>query len=224
MNHAHDNKQAEQAAPQTGQQTDWEQRYRLTGDELLFGATPNHFLCRESGNFPAGGKLLAVSEGEGRNALWLAQQGFQVCANDISPTAINRARAQALAAGLTIDFYLEDWLRDDWPPAHWRHAFDGAAAVFIQFANRRQQATQFAHLHNVLRPGGVLLLQGFALEQLQYQSGGPPFPEYLYDEQRLHELLHGWHIEKMEHYEHDISEGPAHTGRASLWGVVATKI
>jgi len=75
----------------------WSARYRAAGDDYLFGTEPNRFLALRAQLFREGRNALAVADGEGRNSVWLAEQGLDVTAIDISPVAV--AKARKLAAG-----------------------------------------------------------------------------------------------------------------------------
>ena len=69
----------------------WSARYRDIGDDYLFGTAPNRFLASQAASFGAGMRVLSVADGEGRNAVWLAEQGCQVTATEISPVALEKA-------------------------------------------------------------------------------------------------------------------------------------
>jgi len=96
-----------------------------------FGTAPNAFLKSQAHRLKAGQKALALADGEGRNGVWLAQQGLDVLSLDFSPNALKKARALAAARGVDLRVELADLAQWRWPVA----AFDLIAAIFIQFAD-----------------------------------------------------------------------------------------
>ena len=93
----------------------WDARYE--GAAYRFGETPNAFLEREAGRLRRGARIFAVADGEGRNGVWLARQGFDVLSTDISPVAVAKARDLASRHGATIDARVADLADWDWPVA-----------------------------------------------------------------------------------------------------------
>ena len=84
---------------------DWDCRYR--GTELVWTAQPNRFVVEELHALPPG-RALDLGSGEGRNAVWLAERGWQVTAVDFSPVALAKARRLAQARGVTVNWVLAD--------------------------------------------------------------------------------------------------------------------
>ena len=196
---------------------DWNARYAFEG--YLFGTAPNTFLVSCRALIPAGGRVLCVGDGEGRNSVWLATQGFTVDAFEPSPVAIAKAQALAAARGVTV--HVDVAGVDEWP---WpEQAYDAVAAIFIQFAPPAQRQRLFAHILGALRPGGLLLLEGYALGQLAHDTGGPRVPDQLYTEEQLRAELALFTLESLRSYETDIDEGPAHSGVSAVIDVVARR-
>ncbi|MBL8397936.1 MAG: class I SAM-dependent methyltransferase [Candidatus Accumulibacter sp.] len=201
----------------------WSERYRAAGDDYLFGTAPNRFLARREHLLAGGTTAIAIADGEGRNSVWLAEQGLLTTAVEISPVAI--AKARRLAAGWRVDvrFLLADMLADDWPPGELVAAFDWVVAIFIQFVGPAERSRQFTVLRQLTRRGGRLLLQGYTPRQLDYRTGGPSAVENLYTEDLLRSAFADWQIEELVEYEDVIDEGPGHRGRSALIGMVARK-
>src|SRR4030081_1110087 len=84
----------------------WEGRYGVP--DYIFGKKPNYFLASCKALLPASGKALAVADGEGRNGVWLAEQGLDVLSIDFSPSAQQKAQKLAKERGLTIAFERTD--------------------------------------------------------------------------------------------------------------------
>ncbi len=195
----------------------WNRRY--AGEAFLFGTEPNAWLREHVSALPPGGRVLCVADGEGRNSVWLARQGFSVDAFDVSTTAVEKARAFARREGVAVDFAVADIDQLAWPEA----VYDAVAAIFIQFADPGQRTRLFAGLQRCLKPGGALVLQGYTPRQLEYRTGGPPFASHLYTEPLLREAFAGMDIVELREYEADVAEGTGHLGRSALIGMVARR-
>lgn len=198
----------------------WTKRYRDAGEDYLFGTEPNRYLSQHVALLPAGGRILCVADGEGRNSVWLASQGFSVDATEISPVAVEKAGRLAKLAGVNVGFQVADILNWDPPVA----AYDAVVAVFIQFAGPAERPKLFQQLRQVLCPGGVLLLLGYAPKQLEFRTGGPPCAEQLYDEALLREHFGDMEVLRLDLYEDVLDEGKAHSGRSALIGLIARRL
>lgn len=201
----------------------WNARYRDAGDDYLFGIEPNRFLARRAHLFQDGHTALSVADGEGRNSVWLAEQGLKVTAVEISPIAIAKARKLAAGRGVAVNFVVADLLALEWPPAALENEFDWVVGIFIQFANAEERVRQFAAMKRATRSGGRILLHGYTPRQLGYRTGGPPFVENLYTPEILRAAFADWTFEELVEYEDDIGEGSGHRGRSALIGLVAKK-
>ncbi len=195
----------------------WDRRFAAEG--FLFGTEPNAWLREHAGIWQPGQRVLSVADGEGRNSVWLAQQGLQVQAFDISPVGVAKARALAAAAGVAVDYAVADVDGWAWPEA----AFDGVAAIFVQFAHPALRERLFARIVAALRPGGTLVLQGYTPKQLDHRTGGPPQVEHLYTEDLLRQAFAALDIVELRSYEADLAEGSGHHGRSALIGLVARR-
>ena len=197
----------------------WSARYRDAGDDYLFGTTPNKFLASQIECFGAGMSVLSVADGEGRNSVWLAEQGCAVTATEISQVALEKAAKLARGRNVAVDFIRTDIFKWDWPQA----AFDAVVGIFIQFAGPAERQRQIAGMQQAVKPGGLLFLQGYTPKQLEYRTGGPSAVENLYTEALLHELFSGWEIVLLRAHEGLIDEGNAHSGHSALIDLVARK-
>lgn len=197
----------------------WSARYRGVGDDYLFGTAPNKFLAAQAENFGAGMSVLSVADGEGRNAVWLAEQGCQVTATEISPVALEKAAKLARGRNVTVDLVQADILNWDWP----REEFDAVIGIFIQFATPAERPRQLAGMKQAVKSGGLLFLQGYTPKQLEYRTGGPSSVENLYTAEMLREFFADWEIVSLHEHEDTIEEGSAHIGRSALIDLVARK-
>ena len=196
--------------------TGWDARY--AGADYLFGTEPARFLIEQSAHLTRAGRVLAVADGEGRNSVWLAEQGLDVTAFDASPVAVEKARALATRRGVPVDFRVADI--DAWD---WGGEYDAVVAVFIQFAPPLQRAAIFDGMVRGLRPGGTLLLHGYRPEQIGYGTGGPPVAENMYTEALLREAFAGMTILRLAAYDREVREGRGHDGMSALIDLVARK-
>ena len=195
----------------------WDERY--AADEYLFGTTPNAFLAREVHRLTPGSRVLAVADGEGRNSVFLAQHGHRVVATDVSERALDKARALAERRGVQVEYQQADLAEWEWPA----EAFDAVVGIFIQFAGPQLRADIFDGIHRSLKPGGLLLLEGYREEQLGYGTGGPPNSENLYTEDGLRRAFSTWEIELLDAYDAEIEEGIGHSGKSALIDLIARK-
>ncbi len=201
----------------------WSSRYESVGQSFLFGTEPNRFLVDQKAHFTPGESVLSVADGEGRNSVWLAAQGLQVSAVEISSVAVDKARQLAKTRGVTVDFCCGDMLANGWRTSRTPALFDWVVGIFIQFAPPALRQRQFEQIRTLLKPGGRILLQGYTPKQLEYKTGGPSVVENLYTEEFLRQAWMDYTIEYLETYEDTLSEGSGHHGRSALVGMIARK-
>lgn len=191
---------------------------RFSREDYLFGEQPNAFLV-EKVLLLNPGRTLCIADGEGRNSVWLAEQGHQVEAFDFSPVAVEKAKKLAQRRGVQGSFVCSTW--QDYPFES--NSFDNVVGVFFQFASPEERSRLFAKLSVCLRPGGVLLIQGYGKDQLKYNTGGPGVLENLYDEALLKQAFPDFEVLHSASYTDVIDEGDGHRGMSALVGFVARK-
>jgi cyclopropane fatty-acyl-phospholipid synthase-like methyltransferase len=194
----------------------WETRFAAAG--YLFGKEPNAFLKAQTHRLRAGQTALSVADGEGRNGVWLAEQGLDVLAIDFSATALAKARALAQERGVQIRTEVADITAWRWPQA----AFDVIAAIFIA-VDVADRPAFFANLKAALRRGGYLLMQSYRPEQLNYKTGGPPDAARMCTRELLQAAFGD--LSELDIREHDsvLHEGTAHVGMSALIDLVGRK-
>jgi cyclopropane fatty-acyl-phospholipid synthase-like methyltransferase len=199
------------------EQERWETRFRPPG--YVFGKEPNAFLKAQARHLHPGQTALSVADGEGRNGVWLAEQGLDVLAIDFSPAALAKARALAQERGVQLRTEVADVTKWRWPEA----ALDVVVAIFTQVVFPQERLAFFVNLKRALKPGGLLLMQGYRVEQLTYRTGGPPEAERLYTRALLEEAFGD--MAELEIREHDsaINEGTGHVGMSALIDLIAKK-
>jgi SAM-dependent methyltransferase len=192
----------------------WEGRYAPTS--YLFGTAPNAFLAAQKSRLPKRGRALSVADGEGRNGVWLAEQGLDVVSMDFSATAQAKARALAAQRGVTITTQQVDIAGYDWPAG----AFDVIVAIFAQPLERTRL---FAGVKRALKPGGLLLIEGYPPRQLQFATGGPSDIERLYTREHLEAGFGDFSKVEINEYDAEIYEGDGHGGMSALIDLIAIK-
>jgi 2-polyprenyl-3-methyl-5-hydroxy-6-metoxy-1,4-benzoquinol methylase len=204
-------------SPFSDPKSTWNARYSSEG--WFYGREPNAYLRAKAALLPPGGRVLCVADGEGRNSVWLAQQGYAVQAFDLADVAVAKARRLAAEAGVVVEHHVAGF--DDW---HWQPAaFDAVVAIFIQFADPAMRARQFAQMQAALKPGGLLVLQGYTPRQLELKTGGPGVLSHLYTAELLREAFAAMEIVELVEYEAVLDEGVRHRGLSALAGLVARK-
>ncbi|KAB2325626.1 MAG: SAM-dependent methyltransferase [Thiobacillus sp. SCN 64-317] len=195
----------------------WNARYDT--EEYVFGTAPNVFLAGQTAYLKPGRHALAIADGEGRNGVWLAQQGLKVHAIDFSPAALAKAAKLAAERGVQVEFEQADVLNWAWPEA----AYDVVVAIFIQFVPPPERERIVEGIRRTLKPGGTLILQGYTPKQIEYGTGGPSNPANMYVEADLRRWFGDWTIAHLAEHESHISEGAHHHGMSALIDMVAIK-
>jgi SAM-dependent methyltransferase len=203
-----------------GQAAFWDERYR--GEAFAFGTTPNEFLVSQAHYLKPGLRALVPGDGEGRNGVWLAEQGLIVDTVDVSPLGVAKARTLAQGRGVEINATLADLLTWAWP----RNAYDIVVALYIHFFDSDRPRLHRAML-DALKPGGNLILEAFRPEQLELQklhrSGGPKTADMLYSKTKLAEDFAGTSILHLEEAMVELAEGHRHRGKAAIIRAVVCK-
>lgn len=161
----------------------WDARYE--GSELVWSAGPNTFVVERVAPFPSG-RALDVACGEGRNALWLAEQGWDVVGIDFSEVGIAKARRIADHRGVDVDWRVGD-VTD---PSAVTGAFDLVLVAYLQLPRPTLDAV-LGHLTDRVAPGGHLLVIGHHADNLERGCGGPPDQGLLHDPDHIAALLAG---------------------------------
>jgi SAM-dependent methyltransferase len=143
----------------------WNQRY--SEPVYAYGTEPNAFF-REQLQQLTPGSLLLPCEGEGRNAVYAATWGWQVVAFDQSEAGRNKCLQLAAARQVQVQYLIADAAQFDYG----QNQYDAIALIFAHFPPELRQQVHRSCLQ-ALKPNGVLLIEAFTPEQLQYQSGGP---------------------------------------------------
>lgn len=193
----------------------WDERYQTPG--YLYGETPNDFLVQCALHMPPG-RVLCVAEGEGRNAVWLAERGFEVVAVYQSRVGLQKAEALAAARGVRIETHVADlatYAIED-------QGFDGVVSIWCHVPKDLRVALHRAVVAG-LRPGGVFVLEAYTPEQLGRGTGGPPVADLMMDAACLRHELEGLSLRLLEERERDVREGAGHQGWSAVVQLLAVK-
>ncbi len=158
---------------------DWNSRYAT--QELIWTGKANRFLTAEAASLPHG-RALDLAAGEGRNAVWLAEQGWTVRAVDFSDVAIEKGKQLAAARGVAdkVDFQAAD-LRHFEPGVH---AFDLVALIYLQIP-QAELVPILVRAARAVAPGGTFLLVAHDSANRTHGYGGPQSPEVLYTAEQV---------------------------------------
>jgi SAM-dependent methyltransferase len=195
----------------------WESRFSQEG--YLFGTAPNAFLKAQAHRLRPGLDVLSVADGDGRNGVWLAEQGLNVHSVDFSPTAIQKAEALAAARSVTIRAERADLFAWAWPA----EAYDVVVAIFLQFAPPAERKRMFEGMKQALKPGGLLIMEGYGPKQLDYGTGGPRLIDWLYTRALLEEAFGDFASIEIDEYETELDEGARHKGMSALIDFIGRK-
>ena len=197
----------------------WENRFAASG--YLFGTAPNAFLKSKSDllKAKAPGRALSIADGEARNGVFMAECGLDVVSMDSSANA--QAKALRLAEQRGVKLHLErgDLKSWPWPTA----AYDVIVGIFFQFLVPDLRTTAFAGIKRALKPGGLLLIEGYRPKQLEYKTGGPPHAEQLYTRELLQASFGDLKSLDIKEYDAVIQEGSGHNGMSALIDLVGYK-
>ncbi|RMW95366.1 class I SAM-dependent methyltransferase [Allofranklinella schreckenbergeri] len=190
--------------------------------EYVYGTEPNAFFRQEIAKLRPG-RLLLAAEGEGRNAVHAARQGWQVSAFDISATGRDKALKLAAAAGVAIDYQVGELPELAFEPA----SFDALALIYAHFPPHLKSAYH-RHLVGLLRPGGTVIFEAFSKEHLAYRSrdsriGGPADLDSLFSEEEIREDFQDFDVLALQTQEITLSEGLFHNGVGSVVRFVGRK-
>jgi len=193
----------------------WNERYAASN--FAYGKESNQFL-KENLHFLPKGKVLFVAEGEGRNAVFVAKNGYEVSAFDYSESGQQKALMLAQEQGVSVDYLVSDVLELPYE----KESFDGIVLIFAHFpAEIRKQA--HLKLLELLKPGGKIIFEAFGKEQLNYTSGGPKDIDMLFSEGEVRNEFPGISFDSLSTEKIVLDEGLFHQGEGVVVRFVGTK-
>ena len=193
----------------------WNERYQ--GEDFVYGKEPNGFLCEAIRGVPAG-RVLCLAEGEGRNAVFLAERGHTVTAVDASAVGLEKAQRLAAERGVQITSEVADLAEFEIKRESWQ-------TIVSIFCHVPPEIRTKLHRRVVagLSPGGRFILEAYTPAQLDLGTGGPPVRELMMTLAELEKELAGLDFEHALETERDIVEGSLHTGTGAVVQIIAHK-
>lgn len=193
----------------------WDERY--SAEAYAYGKNPNQFLEENYKVIPKG-KVLSLAEGEGRNAVFLAKQGYIVTAVDSSQIGLEKARKLAEENEVSIELINADLADFDLGDHEW----DGIVSIFCPLPSALRK-----ELHKKvvagLKTNGVYLIEAYTPEQLKHDTGGGKSVDLMCTKESLSHELIGLKFKHLIELERDIVEGIYHTGVGAVVQAIASK-
>ena len=193
----------------------WDERYAVA--EFVYGKEPNTFLAEHYLKLPKG-KVLSLAEGEGRNAVFLAAQGYAVTAVDASLVGLDKGRQLAEELGVDVEWIHADLNDFDLGLQQW----DGIVSIFCPVPSSIRQKL-YQKLPQALKPGGVFLLEAYTPDQIGRGTGGGNSLDVMQTVISLIAELPGLTFNHLQELEREVIEGIYHTGNGCVVQAIAQK-
>lgn len=193
----------------------WDKKYDT--DVFVYGKNPNDFLAKNYKRLPKG-RILCLAEGEGRNAVFLAKQGYQVTAVDNSQIGLNKALKLAKEQDVEVEIICTDLAEYDLGESYW----DGIVSIFCHLPSKIRIAL-FDKVSKSLKSNGVFLLEGYTPKQLSYNTGGPASVDMMFSKNILQDELSTLKFLVLEEVEREIVEGEGHNGLGAVVQCIAVQ-
>jgi ubiquinone/menaquinone biosynthesis C-methylase UbiE len=198
----------------------WDERYR--DSEYAYGEQPNKYLEEQLGKLPVG-KILFPAEGEGRNAVFAARQGWEVSAYDISNEGQKKALQLAQRNHVSIDYQVGALQTLNYKEGQ----FDVIALIYAHFPADIKSALH-KELDKYLRKGGTVIFEAFSKTHITFNEknekvGGPRDIASLFSVEEIRNDFHNYEIIELMEKEIELHEGLYHNGRASVIRFVGKK-
>ena len=194
----------------------WDERYGTT--DFHYGTEPNDFLREHCSQVPRRGDVLCLGEGEGRNAVFLARQGFHPLAIDQSAVGLEKAGRLAAASGVSIDARVADLADYRIEPDRW----DGIVSIWCHLPSTLRAAVHRQVVAG-LKVGGAFLLEAYTPGQLRHGTGGPKDVDLLPTLATLRRELAPLDLVHAVELEREIHEGSGHAGPSAVVQFVARR-
>ncbi|MCB1680908.1 MAG: class I SAM-dependent methyltransferase [Rhodospirillales bacterium] len=196
----------------------WDERFGAQG--YAYGTEPNVFLEESVSFIPSSGQVLCIAEGEGRNAVFLAKNGFDVSAVDISHAGKRKTETLASENGVQVSYTISDLDDFDLGAGAW----DAIVSIF-GYIGPNAEARKFVYqrIQKGLKPGGIFIVEAYHPRQLEYGTGGPKDIDFL---PALEEFKKAFEASGFLHgaeREREVFEGEFHTGASYVTQVVWKK-
>jgi SAM-dependent methyltransferase len=194
----------------------WNARYKES--EYAYGLEPNDFLKSKINSLKPNSKILCLAEGEGRNAIFLAENKHQITAIDYSDEGLNKLKSLAKERNVIVQIICADLNQYKIEPNQW----DAIICIFGHFPIELRKAV-FKQVYTGLRKNGVFLMEAYHKDQLKYKTGGPQVADLLYSKEELQNDFSEFENISIETFIKEIEEGKFHKGTSAVIQVVANK-
>ncbi len=193
----------------------WDQRY--AENETVYGYEPNKFF-KLFIDLHKPGSILLPAEGEGRNAVYAASKGWQVDAFDFSEVAREKALDFARGENVQVNYDLKNITA-----FKAEKLYDAVGLIYVHLPEEQRKKFH-QEIYNSIKPGGFLVLEAFAKEQAQFESGGPRDTALLYDAPSLCNDFPFLHLMSCEQKEIILNEGDYHKGKAAVLRIIGQRL
>lgn len=187
----------------------WDNRFR--SENYVYGKSPNAFIEEFHQRLNLSGDALAIAEGEGRNAVYLAEKGMNVTTWDFAQSGLDKTNKLAQERGVSIQTELVDLNEAKWSTDSW----DEIICVFGHFPTELRTKT-LQQIKKAVKPGGYFITEVYSHYQVPYKSGGPPNVEMLYKPEEFLTTFANWRIQHFFMGEVTRHEGELHNGLAHV--------
>lgn len=194
----------------------WNTRFQT--ENYVYGKEPNAFLTEFQKKIEITGDALAIAEGEGRNAVYLAKQGMSVTAWDYAESGLAKTNKLAVERGVVVTTELVDLNEANWNEAKW----DEIVCIFGHFPTELRQKT-LKGVKEAVKPGGYFLTEVYSHYQIPYKSGGPQDLDFLYKPEEFLKVFAEWRIVHFFMGEVVRHEGELHNGVSHVIQFVGQK-
>ncbi len=194
----------------------WHERFDT--EEYVYGEEANAFIKNKADRLEDCLSVVCFAEGEGRNAVFLAKEGYKVMALDYAESGIQKTQRLAEKNNVEVETKKVDLLEYEAEVDQ----FDAAVMVFGHFYSQDQKKV-FDKMLKTVKPGGVIILEVYSKEQIDYGTGGPRDVDMLYDPRDILKWSSGHHISHFFYGEQLREEGKLHTGKAHVIQLVLKK-
>ncbi|USK84727.1 SAM-dependent methyltransferase [Peribacillus asahii] len=191
---------------------------RFENENYVYGTEPNAFLADMQPKLSLSGDALAIAEGEGRNAVFLAEQGLDVTAWDYAQSGLMKTTKLAESCGVSVETALVDLNVAEWGENRW----DELVCIFGHFPKELRQKT-LQGVKAAVKPGGYFITEVYSIHQIPYKSGGPRELELLYTPEEFLEAFVDWRIVHFFMGEVVRNEGELHNGLSHVIQFVGQK-
>lgn len=194
----------------------WDEKFK--NQQYVYGTEANAFVQEHMDIFSDCQTIACYAEGEGRNAVFLAQQGKDVTAYDYAQEGLRKTAELAKKQQVDVKLQHADLIEDTLLAKH----YDGAVMIFGHFAKEHQYQV-LDKIIGSLKKDGIFLLEVYSEEQLNYKTGGPPNIDFLYNAKQLKTWAEQWEIVHYFEGETERFEGTGHTGRCHVIQIIIKK-